>query len=1537
MQLIRLPSMFRRVAIAVALVLVTASSTLAGPSSYTVTRSFSEQTLCDETNSASTTVHLTGVGTGDPGDMVTIVETLSPGSGLANLDSLTVGVGQGGTVETVDAGGTGDSNVFEAVELIEHSGRPSLGTNNRLVHNGDKSYTSVAETGRDIWAPGDTFVFGYNHVDGDFDLSVRIDEMRHSTGVGCWGKYGIMARQNLSSTSAMAVSARNGPAQISRTLDGSTKNGVNACPNPQGGDPTDATGKGANFFSRSSTGSLAETGHGGVFPIDLIYLRLTRIGGTFRGYASDDPDVEEFPTDDNLWIETSPPAGYSDPDMEGEILVGFCNHEHETDGAQIQEIDFTLVKWDVGDGGASGTAGSSRRITWNVPRSTVTNGLSYTLENSGSVITAEHVGIVDDDSQVTGPTVSHTEGVQVRQVGSFTSRTIGETGAGSATHDAPSDTYTLTGGGAGTGAGGDNMNFLYRRVTGDFVATAQILSRNLNGSSSGTYGLMARQNCHPESRHEFMASDRSTDGTRHTERLDHIVPDPASNRADYIVAPGDVPGSPGSEAPAVPGNPSPATNPDHLMLVRTGSQVTSYVAWDDPGSPGQPFHWCLVGSTNHQDRSDNMFVGMAINDGASNPLSSIDFKMDIQSYSPGPESPMSSDSPIFTRDFDSESNGDFPDGAVLSSTRFSGPHSPLVRDGKLRMTEDGIANSSTAAYWDDPALANILETGFVAEFDVSASSTGTPGEGGTFAVIASGDDLLTEPDVEQPNETQVGAFQNRLLMEHPGRESIGDNNNTEYLGANSYLSTAETGRDVWAPGDTMEYAYNLFEGDFDLSVRIDDVNHTTGEGCWGKFGIMARETLDSNSRMCQISNHGPKGVVPNGTGACGEPPGPGSCANFFGRLNHLDSGLGGNMFEDDPVLSPCFAPYLRLKREGNVFRGYVSDDPSVENSPTEDSLWIRTGRDFNILGGVACWYVGFANHEHETAGTQVQEVEFTLIKWDGTPADDCTSTPGESSIGVFENVTLIEHPGRPALGPNNDVIHREGNSYTSIAETGQDIWSPGDTFVFSYNEFVGDFDLSVRIDEMRHTTGQGCWGKYGIMARQSLSSTSAMAVSARNGPAQISMTLDGTALNGAPECPRAQGGDASNAAGKGANFFSRTTGGGLAETGAGGEFPIDLVYLRLTRNGNTIRGYASANSQVERDPTNTDLWTQTSPGSGFNSTGMGSCLLVGFCNHEHSEFGAQIQEIDFTLIKWDGSRCGGPVDQPVMTTPAYGNSGAGLGFGGEVPSSQADDTNRLRQRNECRPMLSLEIDTSSRTTANRIHFAGVNNEGTGPYHIGLNTNSSTASRQINEQLGVSPGSLPDLFDPEESLHLKLEYQPNGQVRAWASPVQNAVNETLVIDTIIPPLTLGAGPGSPIVGFTAATGGNSQTLEFDNLTIAALSGDPVVGPVGTQFRRGDCDQSGKVDFNDSIFHLRFLFLGENEDTVNSCRDACDSDDSGTDDFTDDINSLRVLFLGQGAIPEPGPLPDESHPCGVDPTTEDPEELTCEEYVPVIACP
>ena len=98
--------------------------------------------------------------------------------------------------------------------------------------------------------------------------------------------------------------------------------------------------------------------------------------------------------------------------------------------------------------------------------------------------------------------------------------------------------------------------------------------------------------------------------------------------------------------------------------------------------------------------------------------------------------------------------------------------------------------------------------------------------------------------------------------------------------------------------------------------------------------------------------------------------------------------------------------------------------------------------------------------------------------------------------------------------------------------------------------------------------------------------------------------------------------------------------------------------------------------------------------------------------------------------------------------------------------------------------------------------------------------------------------------------------------------------------------------------------------------------------------GDANGDGLVNITDGGFGLGTLFLGNEP---GPCLDACDTDDSGEDDFTDDINLLKFLFLGQGTIPTPGPLPDESHPCGTDLTLETPEELPCTSYSPAIGCP
>jgi hypothetical protein len=233
-------------------------------------------------------------------------------------------------------------------------------------------------------------------------------------------------------------------------------------------------------------------------------------------------------------------------------------------------------------------------------------------------------------------------------------------------------------------------------------------------------------------------------------------------------------------------------------------------------------------------------------------------------------------------------------------------------------------------------------------------------------------------------DTAVGVFDEALLIESPATcgdatcgPACGPNNDTFYNGDNSYTSIAQTDRDLWTTGDTFEFAYNRLEGDFDVSVRMDDFLHPNPGTCWGKYGIMARQTLDHNARMVSIQNHGPCTAAHQST-------------SLMGRTNHLAS---DELFEEINVNGAIVVAsaatvlksyeYLRLTRRGNTMNGWASDDPEVEDDPTNDSLWIKHGRNFNTTSDSSSWLVGFCNSEHNGGGCDVQEADFTLIRWPG--------------------------------------------------------------------------------------------------------------------------------------------------------------------------------------------------------------------------------------------------------------------------------------------------------------------------------------------------------------------------------------------------------------------------------------------------------------------------------------------------------------------------------------------------------------------------
>lgn len=122
-------------------------------------------------------------------------------------------------------------------------------------------------------------------------------------------------------------------------------------------------------------------------------------------------------------------------------------------------------------------------------------------------------------------------------------------------------------------------------------------------------------------------------------------------------------------------------------------------------------------------------------------------------------------------------------------------------------------------------------------------------------------------------------------------------------------------------------------------------------------------------------------------------------------------------------------------------------------------------------------------------------------------------------------------------------------------------------------------------------------------------------------------------------------------------------------------------------------------------------------------------------------------------------------------------------------------------------------------------------------------------------------------------------------------------------------------GAPdVVTVYVTTGGASIVPDTE-------CGSVTVAPVGTPFRRGDCNDDGAYDLGDAIAVLDLLFVAG---TV-SCDSACDANDDGSVDLGDGVFILSSLFSG-GA--------DPSAPrgvCGEDPTSD---ALSCVEFS---ACP
>ena len=157
-------------------------------------------------------------------------------------------------------------------------------------------------------------------------------------------------------------------------------------------------------------------------------------------------------------------------------------------------------------------------------------------------------------------------------------------------------------------------------------------------------------------------------------------------------------------------------------------------------------------------------------------------------------------------------------------------------------------------------------------------------------------------------------------------------------GAKDYTIVAE-GSDFWGAADGGNLTWELKTGNFDVVTRVKSVSYTS---TWAKGGLMARETLDANSRNWNI--------------ICD----PWQGANAI-EANSRTSIGGGSAGFDGARPAPTYPnAWVRLARSNNVMFAYYS---------TNGVTWTLTGSQDALLVGdlqplPASMYVGLCATAH---------------------------------------------------------------------------------------------------------------------------------------------------------------------------------------------------------------------------------------------------------------------------------------------------------------------------------------------------------------------------------------------------------------------------------------------------------------------------------------------------------------------------------------------------------------------------------------------
>ncbi|MEQ1859284.1 MAG: Ig-like domain-containing protein [Chthoniobacteraceae bacterium] len=204
------------------------------------------------------------------------------------------------------------------------------------------------------------------------------------------------------------------------------------------------------------------------------------------------------------------------------------------------------------------------------------------------------------------------------------------------------------------------------------------------------------------------------------------------------------------------------------------------------------------------------------------------------------------------------------------------------------------------------------------------------------------------------------------------------------------LTLTGGGADIWGASDQFHFAHQQRTGDFDISMRATSFTPVV---LYSKFGLMARESLDANSRHYFIfawATNAARG------------------ANTSGYEDHYRTTTGGNTVATYPAAGTHMISYpngwLRLARKGDTFTSYTSADGVT---------WTEYGSQTIAMPATLYFGVAMNAHDNGLSATGTIELQTTRLQpWYYPSRTDCTSCHNNNAGGGF-------------LGPNTRQFNKD--------------------------------------------------------------------------------------------------------------------------------------------------------------------------------------------------------------------------------------------------------------------------------------------------------------------------------------------------------------------------------------------------------------------------------------------------------------------------------------------------------------------------------